>query len=239
MIIGVLIAISLIFGIVSYLMLSNIIISIFITLAYVLVSLFVLRPMIEEYIATNRKRHECYRFVYSFIVSLSTTNSSESSFELAMQDSVGEEKEIVNAISEFSIGEKLQYLATYYLEDYYQMFLSIYSIYEEQGGNVLSLAEPLLNEVAQVEKSENAKDKIRMNYVIQFLTLWGMSLLILVSVRFGLSSFYKDISNSLSFVLLALLYFVLFIGGTVYFAMIVTGVKPMLKGFKFNGKKKA
>ncbi|MCQ2772181.1 MAG: hypothetical protein MJ238_02750 [Bacilli bacterium] len=238
MLIGISIGVALLFAVATYLMLGNILLSLLIGILYALVLIFVVKPIIDEFLDKNKRRHECYRFVYSFIVSLSTNNSGEASFDLALQDSQGEEKEIVEGIRDFSIKEKLQYLSSYYLEDYYRMFLSIYQIYEEQGGDVLSLAEPLINEVAQVEKSENSKNKIRMNYLIQFLTLWGMSLLILVSVRFGLSSFYSEISSSILFVLLTLVYFLMVIGGIVYFAVVTTGIKPKFKGVKFNGKKK-
>ena len=225
MLIAIFSIISVVYGVIAYFLLNSIIMGVVIALIFELVLVFLVRPMVSEYVVRTRRRHECYQFVYSFIVSLSSLNSGEGAYQSALEGATGEEKEISDALYQYSTREKLSYLANYFQEDYYKMFLSIYEIWEEQGGEVLDLASPLLNEVAEVEKNENKKDKVKMNNLVQFATLWGLSALILMAIRFGLSMFYEELSDSWLYLILSILYFLLVLGSSLYLALTYTGGK--------------
>ena len=225
MLIAIFSIISVVYGVIAYFLLNSIIMGVVIALIFELILVFLVRPMVTEYVVRTRRRHECYQFVYSFIVSLSSLNSGEGAYQSALEGAAGEEKEISDALYQYSTREKLSYLANYFQEDYYKMFLSIYEIWEEQGGEVLDLASPLLNEVAEVEKNENKKDKAKMNNLVQFATLWGLSALILMAIRFGLSMFYEELSDSWLYLVLSILYFLLVLGSSLYLALTYTGGK--------------
>lgn len=229
--------ISLIYGVIAYLLLNNIILGVIVFVVFEAILLVIVRPMVAEYLVKTRRRHECYQFVYSFIVSLSSLNSVEGAYQSAVEGTTGEEKELFDSIDQYQAREKVEYLANYFHQDYYKMFLSIFHIYEEQGGDVLDLAGPLLVEVAEVEKVENQKDKVKMNNLIQFLTLWALSALILLSIRFGLSMFYEELSNSILYILLTIAYFILVIGSSLFFAMNITGEKLKFEWRKRNATK--
>ncbi len=229
--------IALIYGVMGYLLLNNIILGILIFAVFEVVLLFLVRPMVGDYVVKTRRRHECYQFVYSFMVSLSSLNSVDGAYYSAIEGVTGEEKDITDSIDQYQAREKIQYLANYFHQDYYKMFLSIFHIYEEQGGDVLDLAGPLLVEVAEVEKVENQKDKVKMNNLVQFLTLWALSAIILLSIRFGLSMFYEELSNSIIYILLTVSYFVLVIGSSLFFTMNITGEKLKFEWRKRNANK--
>lgn len=237
MIIAIFTVVSLIYGVLGYLLLNNVIIGVVVFAMFEAILLLLIRPMVIEYMVKTRRRHECYQFVYSFIVSLSSLNSGEAAYFSALEGVTGEEKDITDSIAQYEAKEKLEYLANYFQQDYYKMFLSIYRIYEEQGGDILDLSSPLLTEVAEVEKVENQKDKVKMNNLIQFLSLWGLSALILVSIRFGLSMFYQELSNSVLYIILTLLYFILVIGSSIFFTMNITGEKLKFEWRKMHVKK--
>ena len=100
--------------------------------------------------------HECYRFLNTFIISLSVSQSGERALEEVSLDLKGEEKEIFEAIAQLSLEERIAYFARYFENSSYTMFLSIFQLYENQGGDVLEVAEPLLKEVTLQEETGDA-----------------------------------------------------------------------------------
>lgn len=171
------------------------------------VSLFFIVPMILRAKERIRKRHECYRFINSFIISLSVVYSGEAAYETAILGARGEERKIFEGISEYGIKEKLDYLKTYFLEKYYGMFISIYELYIEQGGDILKMATPLLETATQVEEAENAKDKLTMANLLQTVLMWGLGDIILLLIRNSLANFYASIVTHPEFYLITLAYF--------------------------------
>jgi hypothetical protein len=105
------------------------------------------------------------------------------------------------------------------------MFLSIYRLYQTQGGDVLVLAEPLLKEITLEEASGDALEKIRWRNLFNFASLWAMSYLVLGFTRWGLSNFYSLLASSTSYLATEMVYFALVLVGFVLFAKRLTGEK--------------
>lgn len=201
------IVISALHGLLAYHISGNLYGSVGVALIQMLITLFFIVPMIRKYADRCRKRHECYRFINSFIISLSVVYSGEAAYETAILGAKGEEKAIFDGIEEYEIKDKLNYLKTYFLEKYYEMFLSIYELYIEQGGDILSIATPLLETATQVEETENAKSKITSANLLQTIMMWGLGDLILFLIRNSLSNFYEMILTHPEYSLLTLSYF--------------------------------
>jgi hypothetical protein len=220
--------IALAFGGLAFLVTENVLLAIGISLMFALTFFLAVFPQISKAKIKIRKRHECYRFVNSFIITLSVSHSGDEAYQSASLGTAGEEKEIVGGLSAFTLEEKLDYLSTYFEEDFYQMFFSIFRLYEDQGGDVLKMAEPLLMETTLIEESGNEKDKIQLLCFSQFASLWAMSLLILAFLRFGLSNFYGQLTASPIFLGVAVLYFVFALVSFSLYASEATGEKIVL-----------
>ncbi len=201
---------------------------------YFLVGYFLLAPMAEKAVANVRKRHEAFRFVNTFVISLSVNHSGPEAFAAAATGAQGEELGIVEGLGEMGLEGKLLYLSDYFRQDFYRMFTSLYRLYEEQGGDVLKIAEPLLDEIALIEETESEKDRNRLANLAQFISLWAMSGLILAFLRFGLASFYESLASSPAFIITGVAYFVFALFSFCVYVKEMTGEK-----MRFGGKEKS
>lgn len=205
---------------------------------FILLAFFV-SPMLDRFKEKNLKRHECYQFINSFIVTLSVTKSLDRAYESGMEDLGPEAKKLNASISELNPSERVEYLASYFEQGIYGMFVSIVSIYIEQGGDVLSLSSELLAELTRIEETELSVISTNRKNVVEFISLWAMSLAIVLFMRFGLSTFYGYLKGSTTY-LVALLsfFFLLGISLAVYFSN-YTGEKLIVctKRKRRSGKK--
>ncbi|MCH3909923.1 MAG: hypothetical protein LKF75_03000 [Bacilli bacterium] len=224
------IIISLLFGGLAYAISSHLYIGIGIFLLYSIVFIVVFAPMLKKFQAKERKRHECYRFVNGFIVSLSVSGSLDDAYQSATLGAVDEEESLLKAISNLSVNERIDYLASYFVEPYYRMFLSIISLYLDQGGDLLDLAEPLIKEVGHNEIFKDEIHDVKIRYLGQFISLWFMSALVLLFVRIGLNGFYDSLSKSLPYLLTSVAYFLIAIASFAYFIFLFSEEKPFSKG---------
>ena len=219
------ILIAFLYGLLAYFVSTSLYIGLGVGAIFALILLFLVVPLHVRHDEKERKRHECYRFRNSFIISLSVTQSGERSLEAASLDMKGEEKAIYEAIETLSLDERIGYFANYFTSPSYAMFLSIYRLYQTQGGDVLVLAEPLLKEITLEEASGDALEKIRWRNLFNFASLWAMSYLVLGFTRWGLSNFYSLLASSTSYLATEMVYFALVLVGFVLFAKRLTGEK--------------
>ena len=158
--------------------------------------LFYLVPAIEKYGTLSRKRHECYLFIHGYLVTLSVCMSLEKSFDVATHSMGKDFHRLDETLSSMQAREKVEYLASYFESDLYRMFLSILHLYLDRGGDVLKLSSELTAEASRVEETAQAYDKQAIRKMMSFGFLWLMALIIVMFMRFGLSSFFSSMSAS-------------------------------------------
>ncbi len=194
---------------------------------YLALSLTVFR----KYASRRRKEHEDYRFIHSFTASLSTTGSLETAYESALEGAGEELAEIASGLVDRRIEERISYLGSYFKSDAYSMFLSLFELYMEQGGNFLEMASSLLGESARVEEEENRKEEAGRRTLREFCLLWGMACLIMLTLRFAMAGFYDELKGLASYRLSSILFLpVLYVSSYLY-ASAMTGESI------FGGKK--
>jgi hypothetical protein len=225
----------LIYGFLAYAVSTYLYIGLAVGALFGLILIVFVVPLVLRYEEKERKRHECYRFINTFVISLSVSQSGESALEAASLDMKGEEKSIYDALGPLSIEEKIGYFANYFPGTSYAMFLSIFRLFESQGGEVLELAEPLLKEITLEEGKGDALSKIRRKNLVSFASLWGMSCLVLAFTRFGLANFYSLLARSIPYLVTQLAYFALALLSFVLFAVSYTGEKISFQRRKKDG----
>lgn len=222
------VALSLLNGILSFVVTWSLPIAIGVFLVFALVLIFIVEPILMSYLEKERKRHEAYRFVNGFLISLSVNKSTESAYESALSTSGTELSAVASSIASSSLEERVDYLQGYFVEPYYRMFVSVFRLYEEQGGDPLTLGESLLKEATRSERSADEKRKQGLSKLVEFLSLWVMSGLIIVFVRICLRSFYESLKVNPVYLGCCILYFVLALLSFVLYAVVFTGEKPSL-----------
>ena len=220
---------SLYFAIVAYVTTSNLLIGGSVFLIYFAISTLFIKPLVKRYLDKRRKRHEVFNFINHFIISLSITSSIDQAFEDATIDAKGEEKEVLDSISALTSMEKIEYLLRYFEDDIYPVFLSIVKAYLEEGGDLLEMSSQLLNEVTSNEEKHNSLETIRKKSLVQYGSLWFLSTIVLVFLRFGLSNFYDSLTKNIPYLLTSIAYFLIAIVSFYIYARAYTGEKISLE----------
>ena len=205
-----------------------------------MVALLYLARAITEFSSLGTKRHECYLFMHSYLVTLSVTNSLERAFEVASEPMGSEFHHLDDTLAAMGTQEKAEYLTCYFESDLYRMFLSLLRLYLERGGDVLRLSAELTAESSRVEEAAQSYGKSALAKGMSFAFLWLISLFIMVFVRFGLSSFFSSLSHNLVYLSCLGVYFAFFLASTIVYAKAHTGVKVFTRKRKvLNDEKTA
>jgi hypothetical protein len=216
---GIVLGLSVFYGGLAYLASGQWLLGVLVFLVFFLVLYFLVSPLFAQYEIKTRKHHECFRFVNGFLVSLAVTSSPEEAYASALSGMGGELNDLGRSLEKESIPSRLHYLGRYFEEGYYPMFLSIYQLYSEQGGDLLTMAEPLLKETTRAEESANSLAKESRKKLGEFATLWLMGALIMGFVRYGLSSFFDRLSQSLPYLLTCSVYFAVCLASFTVFSL--------------------
>ncbi len=232
------VAISSLLGALCYLLTTNIIYSIVVLGIGMVVLFFLAEQLFSKHQKKMARGHETYRFINSFVISLSTTKSMDLSFQNALLGIDKEENKIIESVADKPTDEKLNYLAKHFDSDIYKVFLSTIKIYQEEGGEILDVAGPLLRESTAIEEDRIAHCKNVNTATVQFASLWIMSMLVMAILRYGLSSFYDSVVKNTVFIALTLTYFLTAYISFVAFALGISKEKIDFKGEKINVFKK-
>ena len=216
---------SIFLGGVAYFVSDNFMIAGAVALIFVLLFFVFVAPNIAKFKIRQQKRHECYLFVNSFLITLSVCQSLEKSYELATQNAQKNFKATLDSIALMEAKERIEYLSTYFEMPIYDMFLSVLNIYLDQGGDILALSKTLMEELTRIEETAMSISKNAAGVLIQWIVLWAMSIAILAFVRFGLDTFYDMLKTSTSYLIMTISYFVLLAVSIAIFTTQYTGEK--------------
>ena len=228
------ITISLIIGVVSFVVLENFYVSIGLLLVYLLVSVFVLLPILKKYESTMLKYHECYHFENNFIISLSIKKSISGALETTVNSMPPEFVDQYNSLENMTDTQKLDYLSSYFTFYDYQLFLQIVNLWQDQGGDIIAMSKYLTMELRNNEEYLSKCETLARRKYFEIAVLWMLSLAILIFLRFALKDFYMKVKTQLVFIIavVALNLFILF---SIYL-LISRGTKIAIKRTQENEK---
>ena len=228
------IAISLAIGIVTFIVLENVFISIGITLFYLIISILLLVPQLKKYDIKINKYHECYHFINNFIISLSIKKSIALALETTVNSMPTEFVDQYNSLENMSDNEKLNYLASYFNFYDYHLFLQVVFLYEEQGGDIIAMSKYLSNETRNNEEYISKCETLTKRKYFEIGVLWMLSIAILVFLRFALKDFYLKIKTQLLFII-SVVVIELFIIFSIYL-LVRKGTLLAIKGYQNDEK---
>ena len=201
------IIISLVVGIVFYLTGNNYIVASVIFVVYLAYFLFIGSKTFKVFLGKTQRIHNVYHFINSFLITLSVKDSLDDAFYNATQGAEEYYGEIILELNEMTTIEKIKYLNSYFDLAVYSMFLNVVDIYLDQGGNILNIADTLILETTRVEDTLNKSIQNAKTKLIEFATLWAISVFVLIFMRFSLSDFYFSmLKNPIFFTILVVFY---------------------------------
>ncbi len=225
---------SLVCGVISYISLSNIFVSLGVVAVYLLVSIMFINPLIKQFEIKSKRYHENYHFINNFIIALSIKKSIKGALESTLGSMPSEFNEMVEGIENMNDHEKINYLSTYFTFYSYRLFLQIIDFWEEEGGDILEMSKFLLDDIRNEEEYISKSSTLFTRKVGEFITMWGICLLIVVVLRFSLKDFYTSIQGQPLFMIAICVLFA-FLLFTIYL-LIYKGTSLKIKGVKKNEK---
>lgn len=225
---------SIVCGVISYISLSNIFVSLGIIAVYLIVSIILINPLLKQYEIKSKRYHENYHFINNFIIALSIKKSIKGALESTLGSMPSEFNEMIEGIENMNDHEKINYLSTYFTFYSYRLFLQIIDFWEEEGGDILEMSKFLLDDIRHEEEYISKSSTLFTRKVGELISMWGICLLILVVLRFSLKEFYLNIQTQPLFLIAicALFAFLLF---TIYL-LIYNGTSLKIKGVRKNEK---
>lgn len=155
-----------------------------------------------------RRCHACYHFINAFIISMSVKESLEDAYQSGIRFEDKELNEITPEIENLNVSDRIAYLREFFNLAVFKMFINVLGLYQDQGGNILSMSDELISESTRIEKSVNESLSESNRYLGQFLLLWVMAVAVLIFIRFSISSFYITMSKSTTFLLFLGMFFI-------------------------------
>lgn len=221
-------------GVISYIVLENIFVSIGLLVVYVVVSLFIILPILKKHDQTMLKYHECYHFINNFIISLSIKKSLSGALESTVNSMPPEFVDQYNSLENMSDTERLDYLTSYFTFYDYQLFLQIVNLWLDQGGDIIAMSKYLTMELRNNEEYLTKCETLARRKYFEIGVLWMLSLAILIFLRFALKDFYLKVKTQLVFIIsvVALNLFILF---SIYL-LITRGTRIAIKRSQDNEK---
>ena len=178
--------------------------------------------------------HQCFQFINSYLISLNVKGSLSSAMDSSYETADEGTKEIIDSIKDLSEQEKVSYLSKYFKFDLYHLFVDMVSLWNEQGGDILTMSRHLVEQVRLKEEYLLTCESLNKSKTVEFVVLWAIALVILAALRFALSQFFGRISKTVIYQV-AVVVVILFALLSIYILILrITNVN--LEGWKDDEK---
>ena len=196
-------------GILCYFSIINIIFSVVIFVIFVADYFIFMRKKFIHYFSLIERVHTSYHFINSFVISLSVKDSLEDAYQNGIRINNARLNAETKELNEMPVIERVRYLYGYFNLSIYKVFLNVLDLYQDQGGNILNMADNLLSECTRTEKTLNETLSIGYKHLTEFIILWLMSFAILLFMRFSIKEFYLMMLKNALVVPLIFIFFII------------------------------
>ena len=176
-----------------------------------------LRKKFVSYFSLIERVHTSYHFINSFVISLSVKDSLEDAYQNGIRINNKSLNEQTAELEEMAVVDRVKFLRDYFNLSIYKMFLNVLDIYQDQGGNILNMADNLMRECTRSEKTLTDTLAIGYKHLTEFIILWLMSFAILLFMKFSIKDFYIKMLTNPIIVPLIFVFFVICIASITLF----------------------
>lgn len=221
-------------GILCYISTNNYIYSAVLVVIVIADYFVLMRKKIIHYFDLIERVHTSYHFINSFIVTLSVKDSLEEAYQNGIRINNSRLNAETKELNEMPVINRIQYVKDYFNLSIYKMFLNVLDMYQDQGGNILNMADNLMRECTRTEKTLNDTLSIGYKHMIEFIILWLMAFGILIFIRFSISEFYLMMIKNVFVVPMLFIFFLICVGSINLFVNFFTDltVKEEIKKWK-------
>lgn len=188
---GLIVALLLTF--VCYFATSNIFVGIGVLLGSVAFYFLLIYKRILAHRSNTQKIHECYLFINNFLIVLSIKGSITAALEATKTSISDDYLGYLSSIEEMNPQEQLIYLNKYFPFHIFQIFIDIILLWQEEGGDILSMSSHITNEMREIKEYVTYCQSISRRKALEIGTLWLFSLGTVIALRLSLSDFYSHL----------------------------------------------
>lgn len=203
------IIIGLMLGVLCYLSTNSILYASLIALIFIIDFFILMRKRFVHYFSLIERVHTSYHFINSFVITLSVKESLEDAYQNGIRIKNAKLNALTDQLNEMAVIERVKYLKDYFNLSIYLMFLNVVNLHQDQGGNILTMSDNLIKECTRTEKTLSETLSIGHKHLKEFITLWIMSIAILIFMRFSLKDFYVTMLKSTLFSTLLFVFFLI------------------------------
>ena len=211
-------------GILCYISTINLIFSIVILVLFVADYFLLMRKRFKHYFELIERVHTSYHFINSFVISLSVKDSLEDAYQNGIRINNARLNAETKELTEMAPLDRVKYLSSYFNLSIYSVFLNVLDLYQDQGGNILNMADNLLRECTRTEKVLSDTLSIGYKHLTEFIILWLMSFGILLFMRFSIEEFYLMMLKNAFIVPMIFMFFLICIASINLFVNAFTNI---------------
>ena len=194
------IAISAICSFLYFFITSNLLYSALLFVSGLAILFIFLDEKVKIFLSKERKTRECVLFINNFIITLSMNQSIMATYQIVKESFSKKLSLQAKMIENMSEEEQIHYLRHYFNLSVYDVFLNLLDQYIYNGGDILKIAQILLFDVRKTEESLDNHISILTKKCIEFLTLWGMTFVIVIILKVSLSEFFSSMFQTNLFI---------------------------------------
>lgn len=201
--------IALMLGVLCYISTINMLFAVLIAVIFVFDYFLLMRKRFIHYFSLIQRAHTSYHFINSFIITLSVKESLEDAYQNGIRINNARLNAETEQLTEMSVIDRIKYLKDYFNLSIYYMFLNVIALYQDQGGNILTMSDNLMKECTRTERALSDTLAIGQKHLKEFIILWIMSLAIMVFMRFSLKDFYGTMLKNSLFSYMLFVFFII------------------------------
>ena len=207
-----------------YLTTNSILYAALLAVIFIIDYFLLLRKRFVNYFSLIQRVHTSYHFINSFVITMSVKESFEEAYQNGIRINNARLNAETEQLTEMTVIDRIKYLKDYFNLSIYLMFLNVITLYQDQGGNILTMSDNLLKECTRTEKTLSETLSIGQKHLKEFVVLWIMSIGILVFMRYSLKDFYVTMLKNNLFGMLLFVFFLLCVGSINLFVMAFTNL---------------
>lgn len=165
----------------------------------------------KKYESNSIKVKECTKFINNFIITLSINKSINTTYEQVKETFNEELLMIDNNSSNEGVEERIKNLKGYFNLKVYDVFLKLLDQYLFQGGDIIKISQLLLFDTRKMNSLLDDYKVTSKRKLIEFASMWGLTMIILVVIQLSMSIFYETILKMSFYPLAIFCFFIIFI----------------------------
>ena len=201
---------TLVFSFLYYYTTRNLIFTCALALIFLILFFILIEREYRKFESNSKKVKECTKFINNFIITLSINKSINTTYE-QIKETFNEELLMIDNESSEGVEEKIKNLKSYFNLKVYDVFLKLLDQYLFQGGDIIKISQLLLFDTRKMNSLLDDYNVTTKRKLIEFASMWGLTMIILVVIQLSMSMFYETILKMSFYPIAIFCFFIVFI----------------------------